>query len=146
MEKKGTILIVDDELGPRESLRMILKPLYEIYTAANGQEALKCIRANKVDVVTLDLTMPGMSGLEVLQSIKKSKANVEVIIVTAGEDLKNIQQAINYGAGDFITKPFDVAEIITAVTKSFERRKYNQGIKGLIQHIKDLGIKPGSEG
>ena len=60
MGTQGTILVVDDEVGPRESLRMILKPTYEVYTAANGQEALQFIRREKIDLVTLDLKMPGI--------------------------------------------------------------------------------------
>ena len=62
---KEAILIVDDEFGRRESLRMILKPLYEVYTASDGQEALRVISEREIDVVTLDLNMPGLSGIEV---------------------------------------------------------------------------------
>ena len=67
MISNGSILIVDDEVGPRESLRMILKPMYEVHTAENGQEAINFISQKKVDLVTLDLRMPGLSGIEVLQ-------------------------------------------------------------------------------
>jgi DNA-binding NtrC family response regulator len=138
MAPRGTILIVDDEVGPRESLRMILKPLYEIQTAADGQEALRIIQSQKIDLVTLDLRMPGLSGIQVLQELKKIKSDLEVIIVTGYGTLPNAQEAIRYGAGDFISKPFNVADIISIVSKSFERRSYNLKIKGLIQQIKDL--------
>ena len=79
---KETILVVDDEAGPRESLRMILKPRYEVHTASDGQEALRLINNKDVDVVTLDLNMPGLSGIEVLKEIRKLKPNTEVIIIT----------------------------------------------------------------
>ncbi|MGB9847612.1 MAG: response regulator, partial [Minisyncoccia bacterium] len=137
-QNRGTILIVDDEAGPRESLRMILKPIYNIFTASNGKEALEIIQKENIDLVTLDLNMPGLSGIEVLKEIKKIKSDVEVIIVTGYGTLKNAQEVIRYGAGDFISKPFNVADIVAIVSKSFERRNYNLKINNLIQQIKGL--------
>jgi DNA-binding NtrC family response regulator len=146
MAQKGSILIVDDEVGPRESLRMILKPIYEIYTATNGDEALQVISKENIDLVTLDLRMPGLSGIDVLREIKKIKADVEVIVITGYGTLTNAQEAIRYGAGDFISKPFNVADIIAIISKSFERRNYNMKIKNLIQQIKDLrSVGPAKE-
>ena len=138
MANKGTILIVDDEVGPRESLRMILKPIYEVYTAGDGQEALKCIHDKNIDLVTLDLKMPGLSGIDVLREIKKFQTDIEVIVITGYGTLNNAQEAIRLGAGDFISKPFNVADIIAIISKSFERRSYNLKIKSLIQQIKGL--------
>jgi DNA-binding NtrC family response regulator len=138
MAQNGSVLIVDDEAGPRESLRLILKPIYEIYTAADGNEALRCIQEKEIDVVTLDLKMPGMSGFEVLRGIKKLKADIEVIIVTGYGTLKNAQEAIHYGAGDFISKPFNIPDIISIVNKSLMRRRYNLKINNLVQKIKGL--------
>jgi DNA-binding NtrC family response regulator len=146
MAQKGSILIVDDEVGPRESLRMILKPIYEIYTAANGDEALQLIQKENIDLVTLDLRMPGLSGIDVLREIKKIRADVEVIVITGYGTLTNAQEAIRFGAGDFISKPFNVADIIAIISKSFERRHYNMKIKNLIQQIKDLrSVGPAKE-
>ena len=71
MKPQGSVLVVDDELGPRESLRMILRPLYDVKTASNGQEALQVLRKGRIDLITLDLKMPGLSGLDVLREIKK---------------------------------------------------------------------------
>jgi len=138
MANKGTILIVDDEVGPRESLRMILKPIYEVYTAADGHEALRFLHDKNIDLVTLDLKMPGLSGIDVLREIKKFQPDIEVIVITGYGTLNNAQEAIRFGAGDFISKPFNVADIIAIVSKSFERRSYNLKIKNLIQQIKGL--------
>jgi DNA-binding NtrC family response regulator len=138
MAQQGSILIVDDEAGPRESLRMILKPVYKIYTAANGKEALALIQKENIDLVTLDLNLPGLSGIDVLKEIKKIRSDVEVIIITGYGTLKNAQEVIRYGAGDFISKPFNVADIISIISKSFERRNYNLKINNLIQQIKGL--------
>ncbi len=138
MANKGTILIVDDEVGPRESLRMILKPIYEVFTAGDGHEAIQFIHENSIDLVTLDLKMPGLSGIDVLREIKKFQPDIEVIVITGYGTLNNAQEAIRFGAGDFISKPFNVADIIAIVSKSFERRSYNMKIKNLIQQIKGL--------
>jgi len=138
MISEGSILIVDDEVGPRESLRMILKPIYEVHSAENGQEAINFISQKKVDLVTLDLNMPVLPGIEVLKNIKKLQPDIEVMIVTGYGTLGNAQEAIRCGAGDFISKPFNVADIIAIVSKAFERRSYNMKIKGLIQQIQGL--------
>jgi DNA-binding NtrC family response regulator len=129
MAQKGTILVVDDETGPRESLRMILKSLYDVHTAADGQEALQFVGSENVDLVTLDLRMPGLSGIEVLREIKKLKNDVEVVIITGYGTLANAQEALRYGAVDFISKPFNVADIISIIGRSFERRQLNLNVK-----------------
>jgi putative two-component system response regulator len=98
MDPQGSILVVDDEAGPRESLRMILKPMYDIHTAENGKEAVNFLSQKKVDLVTLDLNMPGLSGIEVLKEIKKLQPDIEVMIVTGYGTLSNAQEAIRFGA------------------------------------------------
>ena len=138
MNSIGSILIVDDEVGPRESLRMILKPMYDVHTVENGQEALNFISQEKVDLVTLDLNMPGLSGIDVLQEIKKLQPDIEVMIITGYGTLDNAREAIGLGAGDFISKPFNVADVIAIVSKVFERRSYNLKVKNLIQQLKAL--------
>ena len=138
MISRGSILIVDDEDGPRESLRMILKPMYDVHTVENGQEAINFVSQKKVDLVTLDLKMPGLSGIDVLKEIKKLQPDIEVMIVTGYGTLDNAQEAIRFGAGDFISKPFNVADIIAIVSKAFERRSYNMKIKNLIQQVQVL--------
>jgi CheY-like chemotaxis protein len=135
---KETILVVDDEAGPRESLWMILKPLYEVHTASDGQEALRLINKKDIDVVTLDLNMPGLSGIDVLKEIRKLKPNTAVIVITGYGTLNNAQEAIRFGTGDFISKPFTVAEIISIVGKFFERRSYTLKINNLVERIQSL--------
>jgi putative two-component system response regulator len=106
MPPKGTILIVEDELGPREAIRLILKPFYELRSASTGEDALKIIQNETVDLVTLDLCMPGLSGFDLLKQIKKIKPDLEVIVITALAAMPNAQKAIRYGASDFLSKPF----------------------------------------
>ena len=96
MRQQGAVLIVDDEIAPRESLRMILHPLYQVYTAADGEEALACLQNQQIDLVTLDMRMPGISGLEVLKEIRRRKADIDVIMIIgprAGPNLERCQSS-----------------------------------------------------
>jgi DNA-binding response OmpR family regulator len=79
MRSKWSILIVDDELGVRESLRILLKPYYDIYTAPDGEAALNIIKERKIHLITLDLNMPKLSGIETLREIRKFDREVPVI-------------------------------------------------------------------
>jgi len=135
---KKSILIVDDEMAVRESLRLILKPHYEVFTAADGHEALECVRKQKIDLITLDLKMPGLSGIDVLREVKKLRDDVEVIIITAYGTSTNAGESIYFGAGDFIIKPFDVFDINTKVKKSLDRQSKNLEIKKLMRQIRQI--------
>ncbi len=138
MEQKASVLIVDDELGPRESLRMILKPLYDVRTATNGQEALDCIQKEKVDLITLDIKMPGLSGMDVLRELRKLGSDAAVVIVTGYGTLTNVHDAIRYGAVDFVSKPFNVPDIVAIVNKSVAQRSYNRKVKNIVQKIRSI--------
>ena len=128
MEPNKSILIVDDEFAVRESLKMIFKPMYHVYTAANGEEALRCIQREEIDLVTLDLKMPGLSGMEVLRQIKENHPFIAAIIITAYGSGENAMEATRYGA-EFITKPFNVADILISLNKALEKQSYNLKFK-----------------
>ncbi len=138
MEKKKAILIVDDENGVRESLRQILKPLYEVYTAESGEEAREILTSCEIDLVTLDLKMPGQSGIDILKEIRKREKNVEVVIVTAYGTFSNADEALLYGVEDFIVKPFESSQIIAIVAKCLDRKTRQKKLKSLIQEFKTL--------
>jgi response regulator RpfG family c-di-GMP phosphodiesterase len=140
MDKKPNlhnILIIDDEIGPRESLRLILKPNYNIFTAENGNEALKIIQQTKIDVATLDLKMPGLSGIDTLKEIRKIDSDIMVIIITGYGTLKSAIESIRYGVFDYIPKPFNVPEIICIIEKAINRRKLNLRVKDLLKRFFD---------
>ncbi|MGQ9645272.1 MAG: HD domain-containing phosphohydrolase [Thermodesulfobacteriota bacterium] len=129
------ILIVDDEIGPRESLRMILKPYYNIFTAESGYAAIQMVKQVGLDVVTLDLKMPGISGIDTLKEIRGIDSDVVVIIITGYGTLQSAIEAIRYGVFDYIPKPFNVPEIISVIDKAVQRRKLNQKIKGFLTNF-----------
>ena len=128
----SNILIVDDEIGPRESLRMVLKPNYNVYTVENGYAAIQMIQQVEMDVLTLDLKMPGMNGIDTLKEIRMLSPDVMVIIITGYGTLKTAIEAIRYGVFDYIPKPFNVPEILAIIDKSIQRRKLNLKVKEVL--------------
>jgi putative two-component system response regulator len=126
------ILIVDDEIGPRESLRMILKPNYNVYAVENGHAAIQMVQQTQMDVLTLDLKMPGLSGIDTLKEIRVIDPDVMIIIITGYGTLKSAIEAIRYGVFDYIPKPFNVPEILSIIDKSIQRRKLNLKVKDVL--------------
>jgi len=125
MERKK-ILVVDDELSVRESMRMIFKNEYEVLMAGNGKMALKIIKEQTPDVVLLDIVMPGEDGIEVLKKLKEIDEKVLVIMVTATKTIKTAVSAMKLGAYDYITKPFDIDEIKLIVSRALKSEACDQ--------------------
>ena len=127
MNAKSSVLIVDDEFGVLESLRMILKPYYEILTAADGEEALEVFKEQKIDLITLDLKMPKLLEIETLREIRKIDGETPVIIITGYGTQKDEKEALHYGVTDFISKPFNTSQIISVIERMLGERIENQG-------------------
>ena len=127
-EIKPVILVVDDETNIRESFSLILDKEFKIVTAASGEAALKRIIDEKVDLVYLDIRMPGMNGMETLKRIKEIDPGIEVIMVTALNDIAGAAAAIKLGAKDYIVKPFDVKDIQNR-TRSFVIKAQTKAIR-----------------
>ena len=119
---KPHILIVDDEMGPRESLKMILNPYYTVHTADRGAQAIEMLKQIPVDLVTLDLKMPGLTGINVLEKVKEHDPDIEAIIITGYGSLDTAIEGLRLGAFDYISKPFDVNHILALVRRGLERR------------------------
>ena len=145
MAYQGSVLVVDDEIGPRESLRMILHPLYQVHTATNGDEALAFLQKQDFDLVTLDMRMPGATGLEVLREIRKRNVDVDVVFISGYMNSNNKEEARQSGAAGVIAKPFNVTDVIACVGKVVENKKYIRKVKSLLQTAKDLGALDGKE-
>src|SRR5919109_2439086 len=119
---KAHILVVDDEMGPRESLKMILHPYYNVHTAERGTQAVEMLKQIPVDLVTLDLKMPGFSGINVLEKVKQYDPDIEAIIITGYGSLDTSIEGLRLGAFDYISKPFDVNHILALVRRGLDRR------------------------
>lgn len=141
-EKRANVLIVDDELGPRESLGMILKPSFNIFSSEDGREALQIIKSTSIDVVTLDLKMPIMSGEEVLKLIKDYDPTIEVVIITGYGTLKSAVEAIKYNVFDYILKPFNVSDILATVKRCLERREMSLRVKEFLMAVEKESKSP----
>lgn len=128
MEAKK-ILIVDDELSVRESMRMIFKNEYEVLMAGNGKLALKIVNEHTPDLVFLDIIMPGEDGIEVLKKIKDMRDDIIVIMLTATKTIKTAVSAMKLGAYDYITKPFDIDEIKLIINKALQSRRDEKRVK-----------------
>ncbi len=135
MQPRHRILIVDDDAGPRESLNMILKPFYIIYLASNGEEALAMAEQYPIDLVILDLKMPGLQGTDILKEIKRQHSDIEIIILTGYGSLKSAVESIRYGAADYLLKPFNVAEIISVINKTLHKKKLYDDLKGFLKEL-----------
>lgn len=119
---KAHVLVVDDEMGPRESLKMILNPYYTVHTADRGTQAVEMLRQYPVDLVTLDLKMPGFTGINVLEKVKQHDPDIEAIIITGYGSLDTAIEGLRLGAFDYISKPFDVNHILSLVRRGLDRR------------------------
>lgn len=120
----GNVLIVDDERSIRLSLRTVLGNLgFDIVEAARGEEALALVRTAQFDAVLLDINMPGMGGVEVCRLIRKVSPRLPIIMLTVqgSEDLK--VEALDSGADDYITKPFQLRELTARLRAAVRRNK-----------------------
>lgn len=129
------ILVVDDEVNVIESFKQLLEGDYKVLTATNGEEALEKVEKENLDVVLLDIKMPGMDGIEVLRRIGELKENVDVIMVTAVNTMKTAIEAMKLGAYDYITKPFDVDEVIISIDKALEKRRLTRELSYLRSEV-----------
>lgn len=119
--RKHKILVVDDEQLIRWSLEQNLKKQgYEVSTAASGEEALKIVREDVPDLMLLDIQLPGMNGIEVLEKVKEMGEEIIVIMVTALGVLETAVKAMRIGAYDYINKPFNLDELAIVIRKALE--------------------------
>jgi signal transduction histidine kinase len=137
-KRRGALLIVDDEEGPRMSLRVIFKDQYELLMAEDGPTAIRLAQKNPIDVAILDIRMAGMSGIEVLERLRFVQPDIEAVMITAFETTDTIRQALRLRAADYINKPFDIATIRTAVNGAMQRRMLESEIHTSAEKVNEL--------
>lgn len=140
---KGKILIVDDEINIRNTISDILKDEgYDIVTAESGEEAEKKFFYEDVDVIILDVMLPGKSGIEVLKSIHSEFPIIPIIIISGHGDIRMAVEAMKIGAFDFIEKPLSVERILTTVKNALKIKELqieNLNLKTKVSEIKFIG-------
>src|SRR5580765_2625618 len=119
---RPVVLVVDDDPGVRESFRLILDEDFEVIDVPDGASALQVVRSSQVDLVLLDIRLPGMDGIEVLERIKALGEGIEVILVTAVKTVRTAVAAMKLGAFDYLTKPFEEDELLSLSRRALERR------------------------
>ncbi len=134
-EERNRILVVDDELGPRESLKLILEDDYEVATAENGSQALDYISTADFDMVILDIRMPDINGIDLLSKVKKSVPETEIVMITAYASVDTATKALRNGALDYLIKPFDCKSVLQVVEKGLARRAKVQSIKNKMEKL-----------
>jgi two-component system response regulator PilR (NtrC family) len=132
------ILIVDDEEVLRDVLDVMLRREgFEILTAASGEEALNALEGEDVDLVILDVMLPGISGIDTLRAMRISNPELPVIVITAFSSIDGAIEAMKYGAFHYIPKPFKNEEVILTVNKALEQRRLSHENERLKAELSD---------
>lgn len=135
-EKQATILIVDDEESIRRLLNQKLSSEgYQCQEAGTGNAALDTLRDNEIALVILDIKMPGKSGFELLPEIRASYPDTTVIMATAITDINTAIQSTRQGAYDYVTKPFNLDELVLSVGRALEKRRLELENRAYQQHL-----------
>jgi len=145
---RPVLLVVDDEEGPRQSVRIIFKDEYQVLLANSGEQAVELARRHTISVVVSDILMTGMSGIDVLRQLKEIDPAIEVIMLTAYETIETARQALRHGACDYLNKPFDVQTMRAAVARARQKHEMardfhnsNETLRALQQEIQDQRVK-----
>jgi len=141
-EALRSVLIVDDEVGTRESLRMILKNDYDVFLAKDAEEAFLYIKEHSPDVVLLDIILPDVDGLKVLEKVKQQDPDLIVIMITATKTIKTAVEAMKLGAYDYVTKPFDLDELRLIISRALSTLALQREVKHLRKEVdKSFGFE-----
>ncbi len=132
------ILVIDDEMGPRESLRMLLKPNYQVHTADCVEAGLKLLKEKSPDTIVMDIRMPGMTGIDGLRKIREIDPHLSVIMLTGFGALDTAKEALRLGANDYISKPFDAREMQEVIGRNVERTRVQRTADHAAEEIKEL--------
>jgi two-component system response regulator AtoC len=132
MAEPFRVLVIDDDPGVREYMEaLVSRQGYEVFAAADGEQALAVLDRTGPDLVTLDVVLPGMDGLATLAELKKRLPDVPVVMLSGHGQARHIVEAMRLGASDFLRKPFEVEELELAFQKALEKRALKQEVERL---------------
>ncbi len=132
---RSKVLVIDDEFGPRESLRFLLKDRYNVFCAESVDAGIAELKREPPDVIIMDIKMPGKSGIDGLREIRAIDKDISIIMLTGFGSLETAQEAIRHGANDYVKKPFDTKEMREIVSQYIDKTRL---AKGRIGAVKDL--------
>jgi two-component system response regulator AtoC len=132
MVDRFRVLVIDDDPGVRDYMEaLVSRQGYEVSAAADGEEALRNLETTQPDLITLDVVLPGMDGLQTLEKLKQRLPDVPVVMLSGHGQARNIVEAMRRGASDFLRKPFEVEELELAFQKALEKRALKQEVERL---------------
>ena len=131
-EARKKVLIVDDEKGVRDSLRLLLKAHFDVETAQDGLEALSMVDQSCPDLILLDVIMPNLDGMETLKQLNERGKTIPVVMLTATNTVKTAVHAMKLGAVDYLNKPFDVEELTSLIVQTLSIEHSSQANSGAV--------------
>ena len=134
-DRRKTILIVDDDEGMRETLTAMLRRDYRVLRAATGEFALQILEKEDVDLMLLDVRLPGISGFEVLKIVRENYPYIETIVISVIKELDVAIEAMRYGAYHYISKDFDLESVRTLVANASDRQDLNRDVLRLSAEV-----------
>ncbi|MDA0349282.1 MAG: response regulator [Verrucomicrobia bacterium] len=111
------VLVIDDEMGPRESLRYLLDEEFQVDVCDRVEAGLEKISQTTFDTIIMDIRLPSMNGIEGLAKVREIDSQVSIIMLTGYGNLETAQEAIKFGANEYVTKPFDIHRMLEIVRK-----------------------------
>jgi two-component system nitrogen regulation response regulator NtrX len=138
MAVQGSILIVEDDPGCREALIRVLQGDYRICMAADGKEALDILKEVDFDLITLDLHLPKLSGIDILPEIRRMAPHTEIVVISGHGTLDNLGKVIPFGVSHFLSKPFVISEVLAIVQNALAHRKFRSEITEFFKEGKTL--------
>lgn len=142
---KERLLVIDDELGPRESLRFLFKDVYDVVCVDSVDLGIQELRRNPPDCIITDIKMPGKSGIQGLKEIRAIDQNVSVIMLTGFGVLETAQDAIRHGASDYVKKPFDTTEMRDIVQSHINKTRMRRGRQAAYDNLQQINAQLQSE-
>ncbi|MGH9328806.1 MAG: sigma-54-dependent transcriptional regulator, partial [Vicinamibacterales bacterium] len=139
--KQKTVLITDDDQGMRDTLGAILKRDYRVLTVSSGEAALALLKREDVDLMLLDVRLPGINGLDVLRIVKENYSLIELIMISAVTEIEVAVQAMKHGAYHYITKDFDYDALRSLVRNASERQDLNRQVMTLSAQVAEQSDK-----
>ncbi|HPR83829.1 MAG TPA: response regulator [Pontiellaceae bacterium] len=129
------LLIVDDDPHLLESLRVVFGGLYEICTALSAEEAAVLLEQQEIDVMLLDVVLPGLTGIDFLRIVREIRPNLPVVMISGASSIRPVMKALELGASDFIRKPFDIDELRLIVARALHLSDLRNQVAGLEREL-----------
>ncbi|MGE4490737.1 MAG: response regulator [Kiritimatiellales bacterium] len=132
----NTLLIVDDDRYLVDSLRVVFSGLYTIHTALSAEEAAEQLNARPVDIMLLDIALPGINGLDFLRQVKHEHPGLPVVMISGTASIRPVMEALDIGAADYVRKPFDIDDLRLITARALRVSDLQRQVETLEQELR----------